>query len=152
MKKNYQKIVTTLFFFPFFLSIFFVFPKTIFAETEYERCMAGSGGAACLSKPGSPAASAINSSGFGNFNINPLGDRTDIRKIVGDVIRAILGIIGTIALIIFFYGGIQWMTSLGEEARIKKGRETMVWAGLGLVVVFASYTIVQFIISRLLGS
>lgn len=102
--------------------------------------------------PTSRPASLVGNNIGGLFDINPFGTNTDVRKIVGDVIRYVLGIIGTIALVIFFYGGIQWMTSLGEEARITKGRETMVWAGLGMIVIFASYTIVNFILSRLLGS
>jgi hypothetical protein len=76
---------------------------------------------------------------------NPLGtDNTDPRVIIGQGIRTILGIVGSVALAVFIYGGILWLTSGGNEQRIKKGKDVILWATLGLVVIFAAYAIVGF--------
>ena len=83
---------------------------------------------------------------------NPLPQGPDIRIIAGDIIRTVLGIIGSIALVIFLYGGLQWMTSFGDENKITKGRETMIWAGMGLIIIFGSYVFVQFLLTTVLGS
>lgn len=74
---------------------------------------------------------------------------TSPSKIIGRIIKTVLGVIGAIALLIFVYGGLMWMTAAGSPEKIKKAQTTLVWAVLGLVVIFASYTLVDFIIERL---
>lgn len=81
--------------------------------------------------------------------INPL-ETSNMPKLVGKALRALFGIIGTIALAIFIYGGALWMLSLGDEQRVTRARETMIWAGLGLLAVFGSYVVVQFVLNTLL--
>lgn len=76
---------------------------------------------------------------------NPLGS-TDIRLIIGRVINAFLGIVGAVALLMFVIGGYYWLISGGSTQQIEKGKKTLVWATLGLIVVFASYLIVGFLI------
>lgn len=69
---------------------------------------------------------------------------TDPRVIIGQGIKTILGIIGSVALTVFIYGGFLWLTSGGSETRIKKGKDVILWATLGLVIIFAAYAIVNF--------
>jgi hypothetical protein len=81
---------------------------------------------------------------------NPLGEGvTDISQIVGNVLRALFGILGSIALLMFIYGGFTWLTSGGVAEKIQKGKDTMVWAVLGIAITFAAYTIVNFVIDAL---
>jgi len=79
---------------------------------------------------------------------NPLGV-TDIRVLIGRVIRALLGISGAVALLMFVYGGMLWLTSGGNADQIKKGKNTLIWAVIGLVVIFTSYTLVSALISAI---
>lgn len=72
------------------------------------------------------------------------GDSTDPRVIIGQGIKTVLGIIGSVALAVFIYGGFLWLTSGGNETRIKKGKDVILWATLGLVIIFAAYAIVGF--------
>jgi len=72
-----------------------------------------------------------------------------IQSKVGEAIAVGLGIIGSIALCIFIYGGIMWMTSGGVEQNITKAQNTMVWAALGLFAIFCSYMIVNYMIDHL---
>ena len=70
---------------------------------------------------------------------NPLNNATTpvpIPTIVKNVITTLLGFTGAAALLMFLYGGILWMTAMGEEKRIKQGWDTMTWAALGLAVIF----------------
>ncbi len=87
---------------------------------------------------------------------NPLGsgfnDPKEIPTLIGNVIKGLFGIIGTIALIMFIFGGFLWMTAFGEEGKIKKGWDAMIWAGMGLAVIFGSYIAVDFILKAILGS
>lgn len=80
--------------------------------------------------------------------INPLGE-TDVRVLFGRVISAALSVVGSFALLMVVYGGILWMTSRGDTKMIQKGKDTLTWAVLGLAIIFASYAIVNALITGL---
>jgi len=73
----------------------------------------------------------------------------DIPEIVGRLIKYLLGMVGVLALVMFIYGGITWMTSGGNPEKIKKGRDTLVWAVAGLAFIFFSYALLKFILEAL---
>ncbi len=79
---------------------------------------------------------------------NPLGDAT-VPIVIGRVIDAVLGLVGSLALIMFIYGGLIWMTAGGNEQKVTKGKNIVIWAALGLVVVFSAYALVKFVFSAL---
>ena len=80
---------------------------------------------------------------------NPLGSNTDPRDIIGNVIKAILGIVGSLALLSFIFGGFLWVTSAGNEEKIKKGKDIILWSSLGLAIIFLSYAMVNFVIKAI---
>ncbi len=80
---------------------------------------------------------------------NPLGDVSDPRVIIGNIIKTVLGIVGSLALVLFIYGGLMMMTSAGNSDRVSKGRNTLVWATIGLLVIFGSYTIVAYLLAKI---
>jgi hypothetical protein len=123
-----------------------------------ESARAAAGGAGAGASTGASGSRAV-TPGVGSFGgdkpefENPLGNEgINVPFVVGRAIRFVLGIIGSIALVIFLYGGMQWMTAFGEESKIKKGWETMLWAGLGMVIIFGSYVAVQFLLKTVIGS
>ena len=79
---------------------------------------------------------------------DPLGGAS-IPTIIGRIIKAALGVSGSLALIMFIYGGFIWMTSGGDKEKITKGRKTLVWAVLGLVIVFTAYILVDVVLTAL---
>ena len=83
------------------------------------------------------------------FLDNPLGTTNTPQALIGRAISAILGLVGSLALIMFIYGGFLWMTSAGNPEQVKKGKETFVWAIFGLVIVFFSYALVNFVVGVL---
>lgn len=107
---------------------------------------AGSTQASCVK------AAATNSSSNGTELPNPLGKGTTVESLIARVINYILGLIGTISLLLFIYGGMIWMTSAGSSDKVKKGRDIIVWAVIGMAVVFMSYIAVKFVIQGLEGS
>jgi len=74
--------------------------------------------------------------------VDPLGGAS-IPGIIGRVISAALGLSGSAALLMFVYGGFLWLTSGGDKTRIDKGKKTLTWAIIGIVVIFAAYIIVD---------
>jgi|GEM_PF-6712920 len=80
---------------------------------------------------------------------NPLGSGVDsVPSFINRIIKAILGIVGSVALIQFVYGGFLVMTS-GTAGDHKKGLETMKFAFYGLVIIFTAYVLVSFVIKSL---
>ena len=79
---------------------------------------------------------------------NPLGT-DDVRVIIGQIIKAALGLSGSIALIMFIWGGFLWLTSNGNAEKIEKGRGVLIWATIGLVIIFFAYTIVNAVLTAL---
>ncbi len=81
---------------------------------------------------------------------NPIGT-TDIKVILGQVLYKVLGVLGGITLLVFVVGGAYWLLSAGNPERVKKGTETMVWAVIGLFVIFASYGLLTMFIGGITG-
>ena len=81
---------------------------------------------------------------------NPLGE-TSVPKLIGRVILGGTGIVGSIALAMFLYGGFLWLTAAGNPDRIKKGKEIIIWSVLGLGLIFGSYILVNFVIGAITG-
>ncbi len=84
---------------------------------------------------------------------NPLGEGVteSPELLIKRIINGILGVVGSLALLMFIYGGLVWMTAAGNNERVEKGKNILIWATIGLVVIFASYAIVSFIIESLTG-
>ncbi len=76
---------------------------------------------------------------------NPLGARTP-EVLIGDAINTIFSLVGSLALLMFIYGGFTWMTSAGNKEAVDKGKNIIKWAAIGLVIIFSSYALVRFLI------
>ncbi len=84
---------------------------------------------------------------------NPLpGNTTDINTLIGQVINGVLGIVGSLALLMFIYGGLMWMLAAGSAERVKKGKDILIWAVIGLIVIFSAYALVKFIFTNALST
>ena len=79
---------------------------------------------------------------------NPLPS-ADPRAIIGNVIKAVLGLVGSLALLMFIYGGFLWVVSGGSEEKISQGKKIIVWTTTGLALIFFSYMLVSFIVGTL---
>lgn len=72
-----------------------------------------------------------------------------IYSFVGTIIKTIIGLTGIIMIIYMIYGGYLWMTAKGETDRVEKAKHTMQAAIIGIIIVFASYSITAYILSKL---
>lgn len=71
------------------------------------------------------------------------------QTIIGKIIQAILGLIGSLALLMFVYGGFTWMMAGGNNEAIQKGKNILIWATVGLVIIFSSYALVKMVFTGL---
>lgn len=76
---------------------------------------------------------------------NPL-KTTDVKVLVGDVIKYVLGIMGSLTLCAFVFGGYMWLTSAGNPEKVKTGSQTFLYATIGLFIIFGAYAILNTIL------
>ncbi|MDD3102070.1 MAG: pilin [Patescibacteria group bacterium] len=79
------------------------------------------------------------------------GDCTvnDFERLYLNLANIILKYLGVIALVLFIFGGISWMTSAGSEEKVKKGKAIIMGAVVGMVIVLSAYVIVQALMQAL---
>lgn len=82
---------------------------------------------------------------------NLSGGQADPRIIVARVIRAAMGILGTIFLVLTLYAGFLWMTAGGEDEKISKAKKLLYDGVIGLVIILAAYSITWFVLKVVLG-
>ncbi len=70
--------------------------------------------------------------------------------LIGKIIRIFLSILGVVFLLIFIYAGYLWMTAGGEAEKVEKAKKWMTNAVIGLVICLFAFSIVTFIINRLM--
>lgn len=87
---------------------------------------------------------------------NPIGwtkdkpeGETNISVLVGTAIKQVLRVVGAIAFAVFVIGGFIWLTSAGNSDKVQQGTDAMLWAAIGICIIFASYAILQFVIAGL---
>ncbi len=79
---------------------------------------------------------------------NPIGE-SNPNIIIGKVIEMVLGVVGSLALLMFVYGGFTWMLSAGNNEKVQKGKEILIWATIGLIVIFSAYAMIKLIFQGL---
>lgn len=79
-----------------------------------------------------------------------LSDST-LPEIIGYIIKAFLGTLGVIFLVLVIYGGYLWMTAGGDSDQVDKAKKIFINATVGLIIILASYAITSYIIEKLTG-
>lgn len=71
---------------------------------------------------------------------------TDANKYIGGVINKALGVVGSIGLALFTYGGFVWMLAAGNSEKVSQAKSILAWTAIGMVIIFIAYALVSFII------
>lgn len=71
-----------------------------------------------------------------------------INNPIQSVIGLLLFAIGTISIVMIIVGGIRYVISNGEAARIKTAKDTILYAVIGLIVSMLAYVIVNFVVNQ----
>lgn len=78
---------------------------------------------------------------------NPLQE-TSINRLIGRIIGTAMGLLGSLALAVFVYGGFMFLTSGGNDEKVKKGTNAMLYAAIGVFLVLASYVILREVFTK----
>lgn len=98
-----------------------IFAAPAFAQVPVNTCPTGIGGTIC------------------NLTATQFG------KVIGNVITALIIIAIIIAIIILVWGGIKWILSGGDKAKVESARNTIIGAIIGLVLVFLAWFIITLV-------
>ena len=82
-----------------------------------------------------------------------IGGCTDENQFSGKlqaVLNWIFSIIGIVAVIMIILGGFTMMTSSGDPGKVKKGKDTILYGVIGLVVALLAIVIVNFVVTKAL--
>lgn len=77
------------------------------------------------------------------------GQPKDIRLIIGDGLRVVLGLIGFILVILMIISGLQYMLAAGNKTKIDTAVNRIKNAFIGLIIILIAYAATVFIIARL---
>ncbi|MFH1720026.1 MAG: PKD domain-containing protein, partial [Patescibacteria group bacterium] len=76
---------------------------------------------------------------------------SNVREFAVNVTNFILGFLGLIGIIMIIYGGFMYLTAGGEQEQLEKGKKSVLYAAVGIVIVMASYAIVNTLIQSPTG-
>ncbi len=74
---------------------------------------------------------------------------SNVDNIVATVVNILSVIVGVVAVIMIIVGGIKFVVSQGEANNVSSARNTILYAIVGLVIVFLAQIIVRFVLNRL---
>ncbi len=72
-------------------------------------------------------------------------DEPDINSTIVNAINIITGIVGLLAVVVMILGGITFITSQGDAAKVAKAKHTVLYGVVGLVVALLAFAIVNFV-------
>lgn len=76
----------------------------------------------------------------------------ELPELVGSVINIVLGMLGIILVCIIIFAGFLWMTAQGDGEKVKKAKAMIGNAVVGMVLIFAAYSISSFVITKLVAA
>ena len=69
---------------------------------------------------------------------------------IADVINILLGLAGIAATILIIVAGTRWIMASGNEEDIKKAKDTIKGAVIGIMIILFAFILVNFVINNLL--
>ena len=72
------------------------------------------------------------------------GSQKTAENVVLNILKVVIAILGTVAVIFIIIGGVGYMTSSGDAGKVKKARDTILYAVIGLAICALSFAIVNF--------
>lgn len=86
-------------------------------------------------------------------NVNKVGNNTDsdLSTSIVPIINAVIGILGLVCVVVMIIGGVNYMTSAGDAGKVKKGKDTILYGLIGLVVCVLAFALVNWVIGSILS-
>jgi hypothetical protein len=79
------------------------------------------------------------------------GVGTSLNSIISVGVNLLMIIAILLCIVYIIWGGINWVMSEGDKQKLSQARQKVVFAIIGLIVVFLAYFIVSFVFGLFLG-
>lgn len=73
----------------------------------------------------------------------------DVRTTVSRVIRAFMGLLGIVAVVIILLGGFKWMTAGGDATKVDDAKKLIAQGIIGLIVIMMAFAIANFVVGAI---
>lgn len=82
---------------------------------------------------------------------NPAGSEKNwtVENLTANIIKKVMGVLAVIFIMLILWAGATRLFAQGNASQIKKSYDTILWAVLGLVIIFSSYIILSFVFGKL---
>lgn len=77
---------------------------------------------------------------------------TELSTVIVNIVSGIVGVLGLVAVIFIVVGGINYMTSAGDAGKLKKAKDTILYAVIGLIISALAFAIVNFVIGGIINN
>ncbi len=118
-------------------------PGTSPSDPNYQECCKGT---AIIPDGQSKVDPSKSKKEAGDYELN------DFLQLAVNIAKWIEGIVGSLALLMFVYGGFVLLLSQGSSDKVAKGKSIIIGAVIGLVIVFVSWAVINFIVTGIGGS
>ena len=88
----------------------------------------------------------VNEKAGGNDSTNIKVDNT-----IQLIINTLIGVVSVISVVMIIIGGITFATSQGDPGKVARGKNTLLYGIVGLVVAILSFAIVNFVLDQAFG-
>ncbi len=92
---------------------------------------------------GGDTGAILNSGTLANCNVK---DDDSLMPTINKVINVIVGMVGVVAVVMMIIGGITMTTSQGDTSKVTKGKNTLIFGIVGLIVAILAFAIVNFVL------
>lgn len=78
-------------------------------------------------------------------------DNIELAQFVVDAINWFIGLAAVLSVVMIISSGFQYIFSFGDEKKIAKATSSLIFAIVGLVLVFLAPMIIQYVLNNFLG-
>lgn len=78
---------------------------------------------------------------------NGLAKKSSAKEIMQTIVKWLLTLVGTIAVISLIYGGFLYVTSQGEEDATERAKHIILYSVIGIIIIGISAIVVNVVIS-----
>lgn len=82
---------------------------------------------------------------WGGCVVNGVATLTCLPTLYQNVIQGVLGLVGTLAVILIIFAGIRFITAGGDSKKVEEARKAITYVIIGLLIIFFSFLIVNLI-------
>jgi len=76
-------------------------------------------------------------------------NESDLPAVAGKLVNVVLSLVGLFFFGLMIYAGIVWMKSMGSGDEVEKAKNIIQTSIIGLVIIWASYAITNFVFTKL---